>query len=86
VEVCYTNALELTGKSLTLEQVMAEVLADRAFYKQSGGGVTLSGGDPLVQRGFTRLLLERCRQEGLHTALETAANCPWEHLEVLLPF
>ena len=86
VESCYTSALELTGRSLTVDQVMAEVLEDRVFYQRSGGGVTLSGGDPLVQHRFSGELLKRCRQEGLHTALETAANCRWSDLEGLLPF
>ncbi|MGE5222161.1 MAG: glycyl-radical enzyme activating protein [Omnitrophica WOR_2 bacterium] len=85
VDVCYTNALELDGKTLTVDQVMQEILADRSFYESSGGGVTLSGGDPLVQRGFTRAILARCRQDGIHTAIETTSNCRWEHLAELLP-
>lgn len=85
VDVCYTNALELDGKTLAVDQVMEEILADRSFYESSGGGVTLSGGDPLVQRGFTRAILERCKQESIHTAIETTANCRWEHLADLLP-
>jgi pyruvate formate lyase activating enzyme len=85
VEVCVAEALEQTGRELSADEVMTEILSDRAFYETSGGGVTLSGGDPLVQREFTRVLLERCQEQQIHTALETAANCPWEHLEELLP-
>lgn len=84
-EACFAGALELTGQVVTVEQVMAEVLADRAFYENSGGGVTLSGGEPLLQREFTRELLKRSRAEGLHTAVETTANCRWERLAELLP-
>ncbi len=85
VETCYTGALELTGRRMTVEQVMEEVLRDRAFYETSGGGVTLSGGEPLLQRDFSRAILERCQAEGLHTAIETAANCRWDDLAALLP-
>ena len=70
---------------MTVAEVMVEILADRAFYHNSGGGVTLSGGEPLLQDGFALALLERCKVEGLHTALETAANCRWERLAALLP-
>lgn len=82
---CYAEALTLVGRQVTVAQVMAEVLADRPFYENSGGGVTLSGGEPLLQPAFCAALLSACRAEGLHTAVETAANVPWELLERLLP-
>ncbi len=85
VDVCAAEALTTTGRRMTAEVVVAEALADRAFYERSGGGVTLSGGDPLVQRAFTAEVLRLLRREGIATALETAANCPWEHLAGLLP-
>jgi pyruvate formate lyase activating enzyme len=85
VEVCVSHALEMIGRSMTVAEVMAEILADRAFYRNSGGGVTLSGGEPLVQDRFAFALLECCKAEGLHTAVETAANCRWERLAALLP-
>jgi pyruvate formate lyase activating enzyme len=70
---------------MSVGQVMDEILADRAFYESSGGGVTLSGGEPLLQHDFSRAILERCKTEGLHTAIETTANCRWERLAELLP-
>ncbi|MEP7359012.1 MAG: glycyl-radical enzyme activating protein [Anaerolineales bacterium] len=85
VAVCYAEALQLNGKEMSLEQVLAEVLPDRPFYETSGGGVTLSGGEPLLQPGFTQAILERCKAEGLHTAIETTTQTRWEHLEALLP-
>lgn len=85
LDTCYTGALEKTGEQVTVEKVMQEILQDQAFYRQSGGGVTLSGGDPLLQLKFTLALLSACKQAGLHTALETAANCRWEILEEVLP-
>ena len=60
------------------------MLRDRAFYETSGGGVTLSGGDPMLQLEFTEAILARCRDAGIHTAIETAANVPWERLERIL--
>jgi pyruvate formate lyase activating enzyme len=65
---------------------MAEVLQDRAFYENSGGGVTLSGGEPLLQRVFSQSILESCKREGIHTAIETTAHCSWRSLAKLLPF
>jgi pyruvate formate lyase activating enzyme len=85
VETCYAGATVLAGREMTVEQVMDEVLQDRDFYRTSGGGVTLSGGEPTIQRAFSRAILERCKAEGLHTAIETAGNCRWEDLTALLP-
>lgn len=84
-ETCYAEALVLVGQVKTVEEVVEEVLRDKPFYETSGGGVTLSGGEPLVQLEFAYAILERCREEGLHTAIETAANFPWERLESILP-
>ncbi|NLE45847.1 MAG: glycyl-radical enzyme activating protein [Chloroflexi bacterium] len=85
-DTCYTNALELTGRHMTVHEVLEEVLRDRAFYDTSGGGVTLSGGEPLLQREFAVSLLSRCKEKDLHTAVETAASCQWKELEEILPF
>lgn len=85
VETCYAGALVVAGKMMSVEEVMDEVLRDKTFYETSGGGVTLSGGDPLMQPQFSRAILERCKSEGLHTAIETAANCRWEDLIQMLP-
>jgi pyruvate formate lyase activating enzyme len=91
VETCYADARRLFGRPMTVAEVMAEVLRDRAFYRQSGGGVTVSGGEPTAQAGFVRDLLRECRRWGLHTALETCGHCEWgelaaiaEHLDLAL--
>ncbi len=84
-EVCYAGALELSGQELTVAQVMEEVLADRAFYENSGGGVTLSGGEPLMQPAFAKEILARSKAEGIHTAIETAGYYRWDKLADLLP-
>jgi pyruvate formate lyase activating enzyme len=85
VEVCYAGARELTGREVTVEAVVGEVLQDRPFYENSGGGVTLSGGEPVYQPEFSYEILSRCRDEGVSTAIETAGNVPWERLAELLP-
>jgi pyruvate formate lyase activating enzyme len=85
VDNCFSGALEMTGEELTVDDVMQEVLADRAFYANSGGGMTLSGGEPMLQKAFTKALLERAKAEGVHTAIETCGNYPWSDLEELLP-
>jgi pyruvate formate lyase activating enzyme len=71
-EACLYDAMQIVGREVCVEEVMAEVERDRVFYEQSGGGVTLSGGDPLVQSDFAEALFDACRSRGLRTALDTA--------------
>lgn len=85
VEACVAESLRLVGKRVTPDEALREALADRAFFETSGGGVTLSGGEPFFQPAFTRALLTACKAEGLHTAIETSACCPWEAMEAVLP-
>lgn len=84
VEGCYSGALEMAGRRVTIEEVMEEVLRDRIFHDNSGGGVTLSGGEPLSQPEFAQALLEAARDEGVHTALDTSGYAPWRVLERVL--
>ena len=69
---------KVSGEYMTPEEVLTEVLKDQPFYRNSGGGVTISGGEPLLQSEFVSRLLELCKTEGLHTALDTTAYVPWE--------
>ena len=71
-EVCPTEALELYGKSVTVDEVYNVVARDKVFYENSGGGVTISGGEPLFQPDFTAELLMKCFENGIHTAIETS--------------
>ena len=82
---CYAEALVVVGREMTGPDVLREVLEDRDFYGSSGGGVTLSGGEPLVQLEFTMEVLRLCRQEGIHTAIQSNMAWPWEHVEAVLP-
>ena len=85
-EGCYSGALEMAGQMTTVGEVMEEVLRDRIFYDKSGGGVTVSGGEPLFQPEFTQALLEAVRGEGVHAALDTSGYAPWHVLEGVLEF
>lgn len=82
---CFSGALVLTGKEWTPAEVLAEVEQDAPYYQTSQGGVTLSGGEPLLQPEFVSQLLEGCRERGFHTALDTAGNVSWKTFESLLP-
>ncbi len=74
------------GKDVTVEELMPEILADENYYRRSGGGVTLSGGEILGQPDFARDLLRACKENGLHTAVESTANAPYESIEKILPY
>jgi pyruvate formate lyase activating enzyme len=81
VEVCYAEAREMVGQEMTVAEVMAEIGRDIAFYDQSGGGVTFSGGEPLLQRDFLLALLRACKEEEIHTAVDTCGFATWETLD-----
>jgi len=85
VAVCPTEARQMIGRRMTVEEVLAEIVKDRIFYDDSGGGATFSGGEPLVQPEFLRALLEACRAEGIHTAVDTCGFAPREELLALAP-
>ena len=82
---CFSGALEICGREATVQSVLEEVLQDREYYEQSGGGVTLSGGEVLLQPGFALELLTALRNAGCGTAVETNLNADWEALAALLP-
>jgi len=84
-DACYYGALELVGRAMTVKEVLSEVEKDRPFYRRSGGGVTVGGGEPLMQAEFVGQLLEACQARYLHTALETTGFGSRGHLERLLP-
>lgn len=83
---CPSNARELCGKEYTVQEVLNELLRDKSFYDASGGGVTLSGGECLLQLDFACELLHACKENKIHTAVDTAGNVPRESLERVLPY
>jgi pyruvate formate lyase activating enzyme len=83
VEACPTGALEVVGRQQTPEEIMEVVRRDKGFYETSGGGLTLSGGEPLSQAKGARSLLQLAKQENIHTAIETCGYAEWRILESL---
>ena len=83
--VCPSRALEVSGYWVTVADVMRTVEEDDAFYARSGGGLTLSGGEPLAQGAFVRALLEAARARGIDTAIETSGLCSWKTLREAAP-
>jgi pyruvate formate lyase activating enzyme len=74
VEACHSEALKLAGKKMSVTQVMKEIGKDTPFYDESGGGVSLSGGEPLLQPDFSGGLLKACKEIGIHTAVDTCGH------------
>jgi len=84
-EACPAAALEVVGRPWTVEELVSEVKKDEAFYRNSGGGVTLGGGEPMMQADFVSVFLRRCKEEGLSTALDTSGCASWKEYEKVLP-
>jgi pyruvate formate lyase activating enzyme len=85
VPVCPPQALYQFGREMTVDEVLDEVEQDSAFYRESGGGMTLSGGECQLQPDFSAGLLAGAHQRGINTAIETASNVPWEFMAKVLP-
>ena len=85
VEVCLFDALTLYGQEMTIDAVTAEVLRDRIFYAESGGGVTVSGGEPLLHPEFCAELFDRLHAENISCAVDTCGEVPWKSFETVLP-
>ncbi len=79
--VCPAEALEVIGSEMSVEEVLREVEKERIFYDQSAGGVTFTGGEPLMQPEFLGALLEECQARGIHTAVDTCGYAPFEVLQ-----
>lgn len=85
LDACPTGALRWDSRDVTVDEVMEVIRKDAPFYAHGGGGATLSGGDPLMQADFARELLLRCREEGVHTAIETELHAPESVVQTVLP-
>lgn len=83
---CPRDARKLCGREYGIEEVMRELLRDKCFYENSGGGVTFSGGECMLQIDFLSEILRECKTEGIHTAVDTAGNVPFSYFERILPF
>lgn len=85
VRVCPVNALEVSGKITNVKSVIDEVLKDKKFYDNSGGGITISGGEPMFQFEFTKAILKEAKSNGIHTCIETSGYAPKEHYKEIAP-
>lgn len=83
---CPSDAIKQWGKSMSVEECMKEIRKDKGYYERSGGGVTVSGGDPLVQSDFVAKLFKACKEEEIQTCLESTFHANWEEVEKILPY
>ncbi len=79
-DICYANSKRLTGEQYTVQEVLQKIEKDRVFYKNSGGGVTVGGGEPLMQAEFVAELLKNCKRLNIHTSIETSGFGPWDRV------
>ena len=84
-DICMTGALETAGYSVTTDEVLKKVMQDAIFYQNSGGGMTLSGGEPMAQFSFIKELITKAKENGLHTCMETCGYAPWELYREIAP-
>ncbi len=84
-ETCLAGAREIIGREITTDQLMAEVGRDVPFYDQSAGGVTFTGGEPMLQMDFLRQAVGACKEQNVHTAVDTSGQTSWGNFQSLLP-
>lgn len=85
-ELCRNGKRRQIGREMNAAEVVEEVLCDRNYYRHSGGGVTVSGGEPLAQPEFTGKIIQMCYENNIHTAIETTGYAEWSVFEKLLPY
>ncbi len=85
-DTCIHDAREFVGKEMTVDEVFKEVKKDQVFYDESNGGVTFSGGEPLVQIDFLEAVLKKCKAVDIHTALDTSGYAKWENIERVIDY
>ena len=84
--ICYNGAKEICGKHYAVDELLSEIIKDKVFYDTSGGGVTFSGGECMLQIDFLAEILKKCKENSIHTTVDTAGNVPWEYFEKILPY
>ena len=85
-QACPSDAIKAWGKEMTVDECMEIILKDRGYYEKSGGGVTVSGGDPVIQVDFVVELFRRCKEEKIQTCLESTFYAEWSTIEKVLPY
>ena len=86
ITACPNEALSIIGRSMSVEEIMAVITKDKEYYAHSGGGVTISGGEPMTQFEITKEILMACNREGIHTTLDTCGHVPPERYREVLPY
>ncbi len=86
IDACPYNALAVVGKPMSVEEIIDEVEKDKPFYDNSGGGMTLSGGEPTAHADFSLKLLQEAKKRAIHTCIDTNGFCDWKILEKLIPY
>ena len=86
VDECPSTAMEILGQTWQLDDLIHELVKDQVYFQKSGGGVTVSGGEPTLQASFTAALLKRLKTNGIETALDTCGLCPQQYLDMILPY
>jgi glycyl-radical enzyme activating protein len=81
---CYTDALRLSGYEISVEKLVEIIRRDRQYWGREGG-ITLTGGEPLLQLGFVKNVLAKCHESYIHTAAETCGNVPWRNFQEVIP-
>ena len=84
--MCFNDAKEICGKDYTIDEVFKEIIKDKSYYENSGGGVTFSGGECMMQADFLLEILKKCKEDDIHTAVDTAGNIKWEVFEKIIPY
>ena len=83
---CPNDAKEICGRDCTYDEIMAEIESQVEFYEETGGGVTFTGGECMLQINFLKELLKGCRKRAIHTCIDTAGNVPFEYFERIIPY
>ncbi len=83
---CPADARKVCGKEYTVDEVFAEIIKDKSYYDNSGGGVTFSGGECMLQVDFLAEILKKCKENSIHTAVDTAGHIPFKSFERILPY
>lgn len=84
--ICYNDAKKICGREYDINEVFGEIIKDKPFYDNSGGGVTFSGGECMLQIDFLAEILKKCKENGINTAVDTAGNVAWDYFEKILPY
>ena len=84
--ICLGDAKEICGKEYSVDEAFSEIVKDKSYYETSGGGVTFSGGECMLQIDFLLEILKRCKECGIHTAVDTAGHLPFEYFERIMPY